>query len=165
MAAWPGAAGAEVDVGVSITISEPGIYGRIDIGRFPQPRLVVATPVIVAPPRLRPPRPPAPVYLWVPPGHRKHWDKHCASYGACGVPVLFVRDDWYDGQIMPYATPERRAQLRSDRQGPGTAGGALPDRGPPAVTGSRPGPEKGAGHGKGPDHGKGPGNGKGPGGG
>ena len=29
------------DIGVSISISQPGVYGRIDIGRFPQPAVVV----------------------------------------------------------------------------------------------------------------------------
>ena len=91
------------DVGVSISISEPGVYGRIDIGRFPQPQVVVAQPVIVhAPPHAVVVRPAAPVYMWVPPGHRKKWSKHCASYGACGVPVVFVRDEWYHGHVMPH---------------------------------------------------------------
>ena len=35
------------DVGVSISVSQPGVYGRVDIGRFPQPQVVVAQPVIV----------------------------------------------------------------------------------------------------------------------
>lgn len=133
----PPTAAAAVDVGVSITISEPGVYGRIDIGRFPQPRVVVATPVIVAPPRVRPPHPVAPVYLWVPPGHRKNWDRHCASYGACGVPVLFVRQDWYREQVMPHAAPERRMPAEAGRQGRG------------------PGPGKGPGNGSGPGPGRG----------
>jgi hypothetical protein len=30
----------------------------------------------------------------VPPGHAKDWKKHCKHYGACGVPVYFVQDDW-----------------------------------------------------------------------
>ena len=33
------------DVGVSIGISQPGVYGRIDIGRFPQPAVVVTQQV------------------------------------------------------------------------------------------------------------------------
>ncbi len=32
-----GAPAQATDVGVSIGINQPGIYGRIDIGRFPQP--------------------------------------------------------------------------------------------------------------------------------
>ena len=84
------------DVGVSIGISQPGVYGRIDIGRFPAPAVVVTQPVRV----VRAPQPVQPVYLWVPPGHRQHWARHCHAYGACGVPVYFVRDDWYRGHVM-----------------------------------------------------------------
>lgn len=88
-----------VDVGVSIGISQPGVYGRIDIGRYPQPQVIVAQPVIVAPPRHVVVREVEPVYMWVPPGHRKNWRKHCRDYGACGAPVVFVRDDWYDQHV------------------------------------------------------------------
>jgi hypothetical protein len=38
------------DVGVSVQISEPGVYGRIDIGRFPQPVVVVQQPVVIQQP-------------------------------------------------------------------------------------------------------------------
>lgn len=85
------AASAAVDVGVSIGISQPGVYGRIDIGRFPQPDLMAAQPVIIQRPRVMP----QPVYLWVPPGHQKNWSKHCHRYNACGAPVYFVKEDWY----------------------------------------------------------------------
>jgi hypothetical protein len=88
-----------VDVGVSIQVSQPGVYGRIDIGRFPQPQVVVAAPVVIRPaPRVVAAEP---VYLWVPPGHRKNWGKHCGRYSACGVPVLFVEDGWYDKHVHP----------------------------------------------------------------
>jgi hypothetical protein len=94
------AAAADIDVGVSIGISQPGVYGRIDIGRFPQPQVVYPQPVIVVPPRVVIAQP-QPVYMWVPPGHRKNWRKHCQSYGACGSPVVFVRDDWYEHNVYP----------------------------------------------------------------
>jgi hypothetical protein len=87
------------DVGVSVQISQPGVYGRIDIGRFPQPQLVVAQPVYVERPVVVHHAPPQPVYMWVPPGHRKNWRKHCREYGACGVPVYFVQDRWYDEHV------------------------------------------------------------------
>lgn len=87
------------DVGVSVQISQPGVYGRIDIGRFPQPQVVVASPVITSRPVVVAPAPPEPVYLWVPPGHRKDWRRHCGRYNACGVPVYFVRHDWYDRNV------------------------------------------------------------------
>lgn len=86
---------ADVDVGVSIGFSQPGIYGRIDLGSYPQPRVIVAQPVIIQ----RPSRVPPPVYLWVPPGHQKDWKKHCRAYNACGVPVYFVQDAWYQAQV------------------------------------------------------------------
>ena len=40
-------------------------------------------------------------YLRVPPGHEKHWSKHCAQYHACGRPVYFVREDWYQKEYVP----------------------------------------------------------------
>ena len=96
------------DVGVSVQISQPGVYGRVDIGRFPQPQAIVAQPVFVQSPAVVVQRS-DPVYLWVPPGHRKNWKKHCRDYGACGVPVYFVRDDWYDSHV-------RHSDLRDDRR-------------------------------------------------
>ena len=98
LAQAPGVLAAEV--GVSVQISQPGVYGRIDIGRFPQPQLVVSAPVMVVRPVVVQQAPP-PVYMWVPPGHRKNWRKHCGAYNACGVPVLFVQDGWYDQHVYP----------------------------------------------------------------
>lgn len=86
------------DVGVSISVSQPGVYGRVDIGRFPQPALVAVSPVLVAPRVVA-----EPVYLWVPPGHRRHWSRHCGQYGACGAPVYFVQDGWSRRHVMPAA--------------------------------------------------------------
>lgn len=86
------------ELGVSVQISQPGVYGRIDIGRFPQPQVVVAQPVVVVRPQGAVAQP-QPVYLWVPPGHRKDWRRHCAAYDACGVPVYFVQDRWYDDHV------------------------------------------------------------------
>jgi len=87
------------DVGVSVSINQPGAYGRIDIGRFPQPEVVVAQPVVVQRP-VRMLQPVQPVYMWVPPGHQKHWSKHCHEYNACGTPVYFVKDKWYQQHVM-----------------------------------------------------------------
>ena len=100
------------DIGVSIGISQPGVHGRIDIGRFPQPEIIVPQPVIIAP------RPvvvaPQPVYVCVPRGHRTNWAKYCRKYGACGVPVYFVRHDWYRQHIY-YASEPRRSNWDDDR--------------------------------------------------
>jgi hypothetical protein len=89
------------DVAVSVQISQPGVYGRIDVGRFPQPQVVVTQPVWVNRPVVVAPALPSPVYMWVPPGHRQNWRKHCNRYGACGVPVYFVQDRWYGDHVHP----------------------------------------------------------------
>ena len=103
------------DVGVSIGISQPGVYGRVDIGRFPQPQVIVQQPVWVAPPQVYAQRP-QPVYLWVPPGHREHWNRHCAAYGACGVPVYFVQDRWYRDHVVPRGGYGYREGYRADER-------------------------------------------------
>jgi hypothetical protein len=88
----------EAQARVSITVGEPGFYGRIDIGNHPPPRLIYAEPVIVR--RVTTWYPP--IYLRVPPSHARHWYRYCDSYGACGRPVYFVEDDWYRDVYMPY---------------------------------------------------------------
>ena len=92
---------AAADVGVSVQISQPGVFGRIDIGRFPQPQVVLSQPVVIMRPVVvHQAPPPQPVYMWVPPGHRKNWRKHCGQYNACGVPVYFVQDQWYGEHVQ-----------------------------------------------------------------
>lgn len=83
--------------GVSVSIGEPGFYGRIDIGGFPAPRLLYPEPIIVH--RVNTSYPP--IYLRVPPGHAKHWYKYCGHYGACGRPVYFIDDGWYRDVYAP----------------------------------------------------------------
>ncbi len=88
------------DVGVSVSIGQPGFYGQLEIGNAPRPQLIYAQPVVIqrAPEYVSA----APIYLHVPPGHEKHWSKHCAAYNACGRSVYFVRDDWYNNQYVPH---------------------------------------------------------------
>jgi len=87
------------DVGVSISLGQPGFYGQIELGNAPQPQVIYPQPVVI----LRTPAVDSapPIYLHVPPGHEKHWSKHCAHYNACGRPVYFVRDDWYNNEYVP----------------------------------------------------------------
>ncbi len=85
-------AAAQTSVGVSVSVNQPGVYGRIDIGNMPPPPVTYAEPVIYAPPRVRVVQ--QPVYLYVPPGHQKKWGKHCKRYNACGQPVYFVKESW-----------------------------------------------------------------------
>lgn len=85
------------DIGVSVSIGQPGFYGQIDIGGFPRPALIYAQPILIERASHRRP----PIYLRVPPGHAKHWGKHCHEYNACGQPVYFVKNDWYDREYVP----------------------------------------------------------------
>ena len=96
------------DVGVSVNIAQPGFYGRIDIGQVPQPAVIYPQPVIIEQRPMTVVR--EPIYLRVPPGHEKHWDKYCHHYGACGQPVYFVQDRWYRDVYAPryYGEAERR---------------------------------------------------------
>ena len=82
-----------VDIGVGITIREPGVYGRIEIGSQPPPPLIYTQPVIIRQPTVVVQQP-QPLYLYVPPGHAKNWGKHCARYNACARPVYFVQESW-----------------------------------------------------------------------
>ncbi|MES2182625.1 MAG: hypothetical protein V4493_11065 [Pseudomonadota bacterium] len=56
-----------------------------------------------------------PIYLRVPPGHAKHWDKHCREYNACNERVYFVQDDWYNREYAPRYQEQHR-EYRDDRR-------------------------------------------------
>ena len=81
------------DVGVSVSVGQPGFYGQLDIGGYPPPQ------VIYRQPRVGYDSPP--MYLRVPPGHARNWDKHCGAYNACNRQVYFVKDNWYNKQYAP----------------------------------------------------------------
>lgn len=101
------------DVGVSVSIGQPGFYGRIDIGSFPQPQLVYPQPVVIVPAPYAVVQ--QPIYLRVPPGHAKDWRKHCGRYNACGQRVYFVQDGWY----RDVYAPAYRGRGDGDRRGGG----------------------------------------------
>ena len=58
------------DVGVSVSIGQPGFY--LNIGNFPPP-VVYAQPILVRPAPVVITRP---VYVHVPPGHAKQWQRY-----------------------------------------------------------------------------------------
>lgn len=95
------------DVGVSVSIGQPGFYGRIEIGDFPEPVVVYRQPLVIQ--RGSESRPP--IYLRVPPGHAKNWKRYCHKYDACGERVYFVKDDWYKKEYVP-RYQERNGGLR-----------------------------------------------------
>lgn len=105
------------DVGVSLSVGQPGVYGQIDIGNTPRPQLVYSRPVMMAPARLA--VAPAPIYPHVPPGYAGHWRRPCREYNACGRPVYFVQDRWYNNVYVPrYNEPHREHRhRRHDRDG------------------------------------------------
>ncbi len=102
------------DVGVSIGFDQPGLYGRIDIGRVPAPPLLVyQQPVVILPSPVAVQR--RPIYMHVPPGHAKRWKTHCSRYGACGQPVYFVQEGWYRDVYAPVHHGDR-GDHHSDKQ-------------------------------------------------
>jgi opacity protein-like surface antigen len=99
------------DVGVSVNIGQPGFYGQINIGNnYPRPQLLYAEPVMIEHYHRAPP----PIYLHVPPGHAKHWRKHCHEYNACGRPVYFVQDRWYNDVYAPRYREDHDRRDRGD---------------------------------------------------
>ena len=61
-----------------------------------------------------------PIYLHVPPGHAKDWRKHCRKSNACGQPVYFVQEDWYNNVYVPrYRDRERHGQGHDKKHGKG----------------------------------------------
>jgi hypothetical protein len=83
---------AQTNVGVSISVAQPGGYGRIDIGNYPAPAVIYPQPMVIVPTPVAVVQ--RPIYLYVPPGHQKRWSKYCAHYAACGQPVYFVQESW-----------------------------------------------------------------------
>jgi len=83
---------SQTTVGVSIGINQPGVYGRIEIGNTPPPRVIYPQPVVIVQSPVAVYQ--RPIYLYVPPGHQKNWGKYCNRYAACGQPVYFVQEDW-----------------------------------------------------------------------
>ena len=110
------------DVGVSVSVSQPGFYGRIDLGGAPAPVLMYPQPVIIRPVPVAVVR--QPIYLRVPPGHEKNWGKYCQGYNACGQPVYFVQDRWYREVYTPRykGAPAQGYDRRDDRRDHGHHG-------------------------------------------
>lgn len=141
---------------VSISVGQPGFYGRVDIGDFvPRPVVYAPQPVIITP---APQYIAEPIYLRVPPGHRMHWARYCGRYGACGRPVLFVRDEWYTNTYVPRYREHFGGYRGEYRGGPREV--RVVERveyrdGPGRGHGRHEGWEHGRGHGEGHGHGHG----------
>jgi len=108
------------DVSVSVNLATPGLYGQIVLGDVPAPELIMPRPVVAVPARVvvgvAPPPPPEPLYLHVPPGHEKHWAKHCREYDACGRPVYFVSERWYHDVYTPQHRMHEEHRMREEHR-------------------------------------------------
>ena len=99
------AAQSAVAQNISLSINQPGVYGRVDIGEpvpqrawvNPRPVIITQTPVVYER---------QPIYLYVPPQHSNNWGRYCGRYSACAQPVVFVQDSW---------VRDRHAQYRGGR--------------------------------------------------
>lgn len=102
------------DVGVSVSIGQPGFYGRLDFGDYSPPQLIYQQPRMVrAVPVSRPP-----VYMHVPPPHYRNWKRYCREYNACDERVYFVRNTWYEREYVPSYQRrhgDRRDEYRDNR--------------------------------------------------
>lgn len=96
---------------VDIQLGGSGYYGRIDLGNLGAPPLIYQQPVWID----RTVRYDAgPTYMRVPPGHAKNWRKHCARYNACGRPVYFVQDSWYNNTYAPEYRRMKGGKVKHD---------------------------------------------------
>ena len=105
------------NVGISISVGEPGFYGQLDIGGYGRPGLIYSQPVVLAARH----RAYAPVYVRAPRDHYRNWGRYCGRYNACSRPVHFVRDEWYSNVYVPrhrqhYNDRHWRDDRRDDRR-------------------------------------------------
>ena len=104
---------AHAQVAASISLGDPGFYGRVDIGDAPAPRFINRAPVVGI--RVQGGELPPPIYLHVRPGYERDWRHHCREYDACGQPVYFVRHDWYANTYVPHYREHHRDDHRDHR--------------------------------------------------
>jgi hypothetical protein len=152
-AAAGAAAPAMAQTSVSISVGQPNFYGHIDLGGYAPPPVYYTQPIIVE----RQVRYVGqPIYLRVPEGHRKHWNKHCREYNACGQQVFFVQDGWYNNTYAPRYREQHREGYRDDNRGHdrGHERGHDEDRGQGRDDDRGNGNGNGNGNGHGKGHGK-----------
>ncbi len=104
---------AQTSVGVSITVHQPGVYGRIELGDLPPPRVIYPQPIVIVQSPMAKFR--RPIYLYVPPGHQKDWSKHCSRYNACGQPVYFVQEEWIQERYDAREDRSSQGQVKSKK--------------------------------------------------
>lgn len=111
LAAGSAAAAAYVNTTAGGSL-RPGVYGRIEIGKSVPPPVIYSRPVIAS--RVILPDSVKPVYLYVPQGHVRKWDRHCGKYHACDLPVYFVRMDNSPSKLGRWKSRAERANQDPD---------------------------------------------------
>jgi hypothetical protein len=105
-------------VGVQVSVQQPGFHGRIAIGDQPPPPVIYQQPVIVQQSPVAVVQ--QPIYMNVPRAHYEHWAQHCGYWRACGQPVYFVQPGRvYQGGQRAWrheAREERREERWEDRR-------------------------------------------------
>jgi hypothetical protein len=102
------------EVGVSVTVGEPGFFGQIVLGDAPRPLLLAPRPIIIEP---LPPRVVyEPLYLYVPVVESSNWARYCRRYRACGRPVYFIQERWYRNVYVPHYRKHRHNYDRRYRE-------------------------------------------------
>ena len=107
---------AGTNVGVSVSVNQPGFYGRVDIGQQPPPVVVYQQPVIIEQSPIAMSR--RPIYLRVPTLHSQRWAQYCSRYRACGQRVYFVGRPWVRGEPQRHWEERRyeeRHEMRHER--------------------------------------------------
>lgn len=103
----------DADARVSVSVGQPGFYGRINIGGFAPPPVLYQQPIAIG----RVPMDRAPIYLHVPPSHAKQWKQYCRDYNACGERVLFVQKNWYNREFVPRYQANQRGRQNNHPNG------------------------------------------------
>lgn len=112
----PCALASDLDLNVILSGEvRPGVYGQVQIGNAPRPVVVYEQPRVVVVDRHYEHE--APVYLHVPPGHARHWDRHCHDYHACSRRVYFVKSREYEPDYV-YVREEPRHHDHHHDRGP-----------------------------------------------
>ena len=91
------AAQSAMAANVSISVVQPGVYGRINIGEpIEQGSWINQQPIVYRQSAYTAAR--QPIYLYVPAAHSNNWGRYCGRYNACAQPVVFVQDGWVRGR-------------------------------------------------------------------
>ena len=121
LALIPGLGQAD-DLGISVVLEgeiQPGVYGRVELSKDSHPDLVYREPRLIrVDERYSSYRP---VYLHVPPGHAKNWDKHCHKYNACYRKVYFVRSVEYDADYSHQHEQHQKQHPSQNGKGKGNS--------------------------------------------